>query len=320
MKNGKGLDVYSIGEMLIDFIPGGEPDSYIRHAGGAPANFAAAAAKNGLDAAMCCSVGDDDFGRYLYKTLSLLGVSAPNTVMCKNAVTTMSFISLDEHGERSFTFARCPGADMFLSEDMVDDDEVLASRLVHAGSFSLSESPAREATLKAMRLAHEAGHLVSFDVNYRDTVWHGQRSDCARRVAEAAPYIDILKISDEEADLIGGEESIPAFMKRYDISVVAETLGDKGSECYFAGNVITTPSRHVKAVDTTGAGDAFFGAFMSSLLIEGADTKEKLMPDAILRAAKYGNISASICVSGYGGISSIPTRDEILSAMGETKK
>lgn len=110
------FDIYCIGELLIDFTPGNEPGSYVRNAGGAPANVAAAVAKNGLKAQMCCSAGDDDFGRFLYKTLEDNGIWAVKPGLCKEAFTTLSFVSLTDEGERSFSFARKPGADMMLSE------------------------------------------------------------------------------------------------------------------------------------------------------------------------------------------------------------
>ena len=110
------MDLYSIGEMVIDFIPGSEPASYIRKAGGAPANVAIAVAKNGLNAAMACKVGEDDFGRFLMDTLKAYNVTAATPELCKEAVTTMAFVTLAENGERRFTFARKPGADMMLRE------------------------------------------------------------------------------------------------------------------------------------------------------------------------------------------------------------
>ena len=125
-------DVYSIGEMLIDFIPGSEPASYIRKAGGAPANAAIAVAKNGLSASMCCKVGDDDFGRFLMDTLKEHGVTAASPELCKDAVTTMAFVTLEEDGERKFTFARKPGADSFLSEDDVKEEDMMQSSYMRA--------------------------------------------------------------------------------------------------------------------------------------------------------------------------------------------
>ena len=127
-------DLYSIGEMLIDFIPGIEPASYIRKAGGAPANVAIAASKNGLDAATCCKLGDDDFGRFLLDTLKEYGVTPACPELCDEAVTTMAFVTLAEDGERKFTFARKPGADTLLSEADVKEADIADSAIVHAGS------------------------------------------------------------------------------------------------------------------------------------------------------------------------------------------
>ena len=153
-------DVYSIGEMVIDFIPGSEPESYIRNAGGAPANVAIAIVKNGLTSSMCCKVGDDDFGRFLMKTLEDNGVKIACPQLCKDAVTTMAFVTLADDGNRSFTFARKPGADMFLSEEDVKEEDIDESVIVHAGSCSLSAQPVAKATIKALRIAHEKEKIV----------------------------------------------------------------------------------------------------------------------------------------------------------------
>ena len=126
-------DLYSIGEMVIDFIPGSEEASYIRKAGGAPANVAIAVVKNGLAASMCCKVGDDDFGRFLMKTLEEDNVKPACPKLCEEAITTMAFVTLEADGERKFTFARKPGADMFLSEDDVKEDDIEDSAIIHQG-------------------------------------------------------------------------------------------------------------------------------------------------------------------------------------------
>ena len=123
------MDLYSIGEMVIDFIPGSESASYIRNAGGAPANVAVACAKNGLEAGMCCCVGDDDFGVFLMETLTRYHVRPLRTELCKDAITTMAFVTLDDEGDRSFTFARKPGADMFLQEEDVRYEDIGAAAI-----------------------------------------------------------------------------------------------------------------------------------------------------------------------------------------------
>jgi sugar/nucleoside kinase (ribokinase family) len=113
------MEFIAIGEMVIDFLPGQEAGSYIRNAGGAPANVAIAAARNGLESGIYCKVGNDDFGRFLIRTLKENQVTPLSPELCDEAVTTMAFVTLTEDNERSFTFARKPGADMMLDKSEV---------------------------------------------------------------------------------------------------------------------------------------------------------------------------------------------------------
>ena len=219
------LDIYSIGEMVIDFIPGNEPGSYVRNAGGAPANVAIAAAKNHLKSGMCCKVGDDSFGRFLIDTLRENKVEILCAETCKAATTTMAFVNLSATGERTFTFARKPGADMFLSEEDVRENQIENAVIVHAGSCSLSANPAAKATEKALRLANKSKRLVSFDVNYRNLMWNNDKDACTRGVKALLPCVDLLKISEEEVDMMGGEGNLHKLMEEYDVTVLVETLG-----------------------------------------------------------------------------------------------
>ena len=304
-------DVYSIGEMVIDFIPGSEEASYIRKAGGAPANVAIAVAKNGLSASMCCKVGADDFGRFLMKTLEEYDVTAACPKLCEEAITTMAFVSLAEDGERMFTFARKPGADMFLSEEEVKEEDIENSAIVHAGSCSLSAEPVASATVKAMRLAHEKGKLVSFDVNYRNVMWKDDIAACTAAVMDILKYVDLLKISEEEVEMMGGEEALAGLMEKNHITLLIETLGSEGAKAFFKGQEIRVQGRKVHAGDATGAGDAFWGGFLSSLRIQGVNKADDLTAEIIRTAMEYGNVSGCICVQGKGAIVSIPTRAQI---------
>lgn len=305
------MDLYSIGEMVIDFIPGSEPASYIRKAGGAPANVAIAVAKNGLNAAMCCKVGNDGFGRFLMDTLAEYNVKAACPQLCDEAVTTMAFVTLHPDGEREFTFARKPGADMLLAEADVREEDIAASAIVHAGSCSLSAQPEAAATVRALRLGHELGKLVSFDVNYRNVMWNDDIAACTAAVMDILPYVDLLKISEEEVEMLGGEAAIPALMAKNGVAVVVETLGSKGARAYFGGEEIEVPGRRAKAVDATGAGDAFWGAFLAKLRLSGVEKAADLTAAILREALDYGNVSGCICVQSKGAIASIPTRDQI---------
>lgn len=302
-------DLICVGEMLIDFLPGSGEGVYIRKPGGAPANVAVAAARNGLDVGFCGRVGSDDFGRFLLDTLALHRVQALCPTPVKEAVTTMAFVSLNEQGERSFTFARKPGADQFLSRSDVDQAHVTQAKIVHAGSFSLSEDPAAGATRHALESAHGAGRLVSFDVNYRGLVWKDDRNSCICAVKEVLPLVDFLKISDEEADMLGMPPEQAA--KIYGITVLVETLGADGARCHYQGKTFTLPGRKTACVDATGAGDAFWGGFLACLLRSGVTSTDDLTEALVCRALQYGNIAGSLCVQKKGAMEALPTGAQI---------
>lgn len=305
------MDLYSIGEMVIDFIPGSEPFSYIRKAGGAPANVAIAMVKNGMTAGMCCSVGDDDFGRFLYETLRENHVSVMHPAYCKEAVTTMAFVTLAPDGDRSFTFARKPGADMFVREEDVREEDIENSIIVHAGSCSLSASPVAEATRKALRLGKEKGKLVSFDVNYRNVMWNDDRDACIESVRDILRYVDLMKVSEEETDMFGDEAALRALTGGGGLSLVVETLGGNGARCFFRDEVIETKGYRVACVDATGAGDAFWGGFLSCLRMQGVTQPDMLTRDKVERALHYGNAAGSICVQKKGAIDALPDRAQV---------
>lgn len=304
------MDIVCAGEMLIDFTPGKEPDTYTANPGGAPANVAVSAARNGLNTAFLGVLGNDDFGKKLKNVLEKEGIKMLCPVLTDEAVTTLAFVTLYEGGERSFTFARKPGADILLRKEDVAEEEITGTRLLHAGSVSLSDDPCREAIGFAMEMAHKKGKLVSFDVNYRDMIWHDMEK-CKREVEKVLPYVDFLKISDEELYFVGGEENIAAFMEKYNISVLVETLGSKGAKYFFKGKEGYAAGRQVNAVDATGAGDAFWGGFLSEMLMCGVNDTGEITEEIVKKALAYGNASGALCVQKPGGIPALPTREEI---------
>lgn len=314
------MEFITVGEMVIDFLPGTEQGSYVRNAGGAPANVAIAAARNGLNAGMYCKVGNDDFGKFLIKTLEENHVTPLSPELCDEATTTMAFVSLTEDNERSFTFARKPGADMMLDKSEIKDEDLKDCKILLAGSCSMSAGKAVEATEYAMKRAHELGALVGYDINYRNLMWHDDKQACADKVKEILPYVDLLKISDEEVDMVGGHDNVLALMKEYDIAVVILTLGKDGAECFFNGDSFVTPGYKADYVaDTTGAGDAFWGGFLSRVLNLGADSVDKFTVEILRDAVNYGNVSGSLAVREKGAIASLPTKEQIEEFLQENK-
>lgn len=305
------MDVICVGEMVIDFIPGSEPNSYIRNAGGAPANVAIAIARNGLKSGFYGKMGNDDFGRFLVATLKENNVKVLCEDLTNDAITTMAFVTLDENGDRSFTFVRKPGADMLLSPYDIKKEDIENCRIINAGSCSLSATPSDKATIHALRLANSLGVIVAFDVNYRNLLWDNNRDLAITKILEILPYVDLLKVSEEEIQMLGGEDQVFRVMDKFNVSLVVETLGPKGAKSFYQGKVLYKPGLEGKAVDTTGAGDAFWGAFLSNLVLNNIRRLNQLTESLVLSSMEYGNVAGTLCVKKKGAISSLPTRKQI---------
>ncbi|MFR1795088.1 MAG: carbohydrate kinase family protein [Ruthenibacterium sp.] len=309
------MDIFCIGEILVDFLPGAETGSYVRHAGGAPANVAVAVARNGLKAGFCGKVGDDDFGRFLIEELKANGVVPMCGSPCDHAATTMAFVTLTPEGERSFTFARKPGADMFLDIDDVKNLHFETAKIIHAGSCSLSSEAAREATVYAMRLAHERGQFVSFDVNYRDAMWNSDRKEAQKWIKQVLPLVDFLKVSQEESCLVEDGNDLAILEQEYQIVCTVETLGAQGANAYYKDKKIFCPPVPANCIDATGAGDAFWGGFLSALLFQGLQCGGQPSEEMLYQAMAYASAAGSLAVRKKGAIPALPFKNEVMDIL-----
>ena len=303
--------LFCIGEIVIDFMPVDNGRAYAPNPGGAPANVAIAATRLGAKAAFCGKVGRDDFGRMLHDTLRANGVEPIAAGPCDQAVTTRVFVTVTDSGERSFTCVRKPGADMFLGRDDVDIAALADSAIVHAGSCSLSADVAADATMYAMSAAHKLGKLVSFDVNYRAPMWSNDSKRASESVRKLLPLIDLLKISDEEAFLLGGEAALPQLMLDNDISLIAVTRGADGASVYYGGSMLGVAGMKADVADTNGAGDAFWAGCLTSLLEDGVLCPRDLDETKIRRALELGNVAGWLTVQKSGAIPALPSRSSV---------
>ncbi len=301
------MDIACIGEQVIDFLPGNEEGSYVRKAGGAPANVAIAAVRSGVTAGFCGKVGADEFGLFLQQILRDNGVLNLSPELIETATTTLAFVHLDKDGERTFTFARKPGADMFLTVQDVKNSGLTKAHIVHAGSCSLSKGSTVEATRYAISSAKEEKRLVSFDVNYRDLLWDGDREAARAAVKEILPMVDLLKISEEEVDFLDMERPEDLWNLKTKIPLIVLTRAERGAVCLWRGKVIEVGGLAADCVDATGAGDAFWGGFLATFVREGVRSVSDLDRQLIRKAARFGNVAGWLCVQKMGAIAAIPT-------------
>lgn len=310
------FDVIGLGELLIDFTFAGTSEGgqklFEQNPGGAPGNFLTVISHMGLNGSMIGKVGDDMHGKFLIETLKAQNINTDNMIIDKDYFTTLAFVSINADGEREFSFARKPGADIMLREDELNAEAIKNTKVFHLGSLSLTSEPAKGATYAAVKMARDAGAVISYDPNYRASLW----PDEATAVAEMKAMFknaDLVKVSDEEAILITGEKD---FSKAAEIlmkegpSVIAITLGGDGVFVKTKDGEATVPGFKVNAVDTTGAGDSFWGGFISQFVLSEKKVSE-LTVDDVKGFARFGNATASLCVQKRGGIPAIPFKSDV---------
>ncbi len=305
----------TFGELLIDFTPSGELGGqklFMQNAGGAVANVAVAMARFGVSSGYSGMVGNDAFGHYLKDVLNDKGVDTSGLIVSDIYNTTLAFVHLFSNGDRDFSFYRKPGADIMYSADMVDEDAIRKARVFHFGSLSLTDEPARSATMKMLQIAKDAGVVVSYDPNYRAPLWSDEKT-AKKMMLEGMTYADILKISDNEIDFLFGEmsyEQAAQMLLSRGIKLVFITMGSEGAIYAHRAGIGKAAPFAAQAVDATGAGDCFTGGVLSQFMQSGKTLAELTLND-ISGFARFANAAASICVEGKGGIPSIPCLNKV---------
>lgn len=303
-------DAVAIGELLVDFSCQSIDDSgypvLAAHPGGAPANFLAVLARYGMKTALLAKVGDDAFGRLLRRTVAQAGIDTAGIAVDDSVFTTLAFVTLDAGGDRDFSFARKPGADMLLRYDELDLSLIDRTRVFHFGSVSMTDEPSRDATRRAVEYARSRGKLVTYDPNLRVPLWK-DLSRARQEILWGLSVADVVKISGEEVEFLWGlppQEGAEKLLREYPAALVFVTCGADG--CYYAGRRgaghVGCPPVHT--VDTTGAGDIFMGSAVAQLLRTGK-CPEALDAEQLRQIAAAACTEASLSTERYGGISSI---------------
>lgn len=268
------MKVLCIGEALIDMICTdrgmslSKGQNFLKKAGGAPANVAAAIAALGGHVDMAAKVGKDPFGNHLIDLLNEMGVATKWVLQDADHFTTFAFVSLMEDGERDFYFNR--GADGQLSERDLSNLQLNEYSIVHFGSATgFLPGPLQTTYFSLLKKAKEAGAIISFDPNYRHLLFQNNTQNF---IDQCWPFIEqchFFKLSDEEAMLITGCDTVQhaaAALRKKSNATFAITLGKEGTLLSLGDHLEMIGSIPITPVDATGAGDAFVGAVLYQLI------------------------------------------------------
>ncbi|MBO8157400.1 MAG: carbohydrate kinase [Bacillaceae bacterium] len=327
------MEVACVGELLIDFfctdidvdlVAG---SNFQKQAGGAPANVAAAVTRLGGKALFAGKVGADPFGDFLVQVLDREQVDTSMILRDSENMTTMAFVSLTGDGERDFVFSS--GADGNVTMDELDEGRILESGIIHFGSATaLLDTPMRETYFSLMEKAKDKGNLISFDPNYRADLWKGKESEFIKLVEKAISFADFVKVSEEELAFISQRESLEegtTILHELGAKTIAVTLGSRGTllsicpnrapssshgACHLSKNLLV-PSMSIKAVDSTGAGDAFVGGVLYQL--SNRPTPKEALTDieGMKEIIGFANKVGAITCTKIGAISALPSIEEI---------
>lgn len=312
----KEVDIVALGELLIDFTEAGYGASgmklFEQNPGGAPANLLTVVSHMGFKTSFIGKVGNDMHGLFLKRTLEQEGIGTDSLIVDDSVFTTLAFVEIDKNGERNFSFARKPGADTQLKAEELNQELLKNCKIFHFGSLSLTDDPAKKATQEAVRIAGDAGAVISYDPNYRASLWPDPAAAVAA-MKSMIPMVDVMKVSDDESLLLTGEsdyESAADVLLSMGPQLVAITLGADGVLIATKEDKKVVSGYQVDTVDTTGAGDSFWGGFLSGFLSLNKNLDE-LSWDEICACAQQGNAVAALCVQKRGGIPAIPAKEEV---------
>lgn len=315
--------LYSIGELLIDFQSVGtgglkETKEFVKNAGGAPANVCVQAVKLGRQASYLTKVGNDGFGEFLIETLKNEGVDVSFISKSDEYDTSLAFVSFKEGGEREFSFYRRAAADLHFTAGDFKDVKFTAGDVLEFGSVALKTEQAKATHKTLLERAEKAGAIICFDPNLRFNLWES-KDELKKAVNEFSAFADVIKVGCDELEFLTGEPCEKAVKTLFNgkLKILLVTDGGKGAKLYLAdGREFCCNGYKVETVDTTGAGDSFFGGVIAQLL------EENLSKNTLVNGkTNYGAILNFACkcgaftTTGYGAIPAMGNKIEIEKAV-----
>jgi 2-dehydro-3-deoxygluconokinase len=299
-------DILAIGEALVELNQPADGAPFTQGFGGDTSNAMIAAARCGARAGYFTAVGADRFGESLAELWKREGVDASGVVVNGGAHTGLYFVAHGPEGH-SFSYMRAGSAASRLTEADAPAQAIRAARVLHVSGISQAiSSSATDLVFAAIDAARAAGAVVSYDTNLRLKLWPLRR---ARAIThEAMRSADIALPSLDDAAALTGRSAIDAILDFYlglGARIVALKLGKEGSAVATGERRERIAPFTVKAVDATGAGDAFDGAFLAEFLARGDP----------FAAARFANVAAALSTLGFGAVAPLPRRANVVAAM-----
>ncbi len=314
------FDVVSFGEVLWDIFdaePRGEEPiarTLRREIGGAPANLAVTLARLGLNVAVVGGIGDDAFGRALVKDLKSDGVDVSFLLKFPNR-TGLTFVSRDEKGEPSFLFYRHDSADMAVREKQITS-AMGKTKFGVVGTSTLVSKELEQATEKFIGEVEKAKGALVVDLNIRAHLWSDEKTMKAK-AAELASRAQIVKASESDLGALAGKRGISWLEQHAKNATWVLTRGENGAAAVGVHGQVNAPTKRVRCIDATGAGDAFLAGVLAVLVASKAKVGDAIWKDPKMwtRALEVGHLLGAKAVGSVGAVSGLVKMDDAVSKL-----
>jgi 2-dehydro-3-deoxygluconokinase len=309
------LDIVAIGEPLVELTadqPGPlfEVTSFRRGWGGDTSNLLVAASRLGASCGYVTRVGNDGFGTSFVRLWEAEHINTSRVTVDQAGFTGLYLVTLATDGQREFTYYRSGSAASLLHPEDLDLDYLGRARVLHFSGITQAISASARATVeKAMAMGRAQGAKISYDANVRPQL--GPRADLLKTFEETLPDVGVLLLSDQDAQFLYPEElptEVPQRLARAGPELVLLLRGSQGCTLTTEGTTLSLPAWEVEAIDTTGAGDAFAGAFLVEW-IRGQPAEE---------SARFANAVAALAIRNQGAVAPLPRRDQVEQFMADS--
>lgn len=313
---GREFDIIAIGRACIDLNaieynrPMEDTLTFAKYVGGSPANIVIGGAKLGLKTGFIGKIADDQHGRFIERYMRQVGVDTSHMAIDREGHKTgLTFTEIKSPRECSILMYRDHVADLYLHPAEVDEAYIRQTKMLLVSGTALSQSPSREAVLKAVGLARKNQVRVVFELDYRPYTWRSLE-ETAVYYSLLAEQADICIGTRDEYDIMeqqhGGEtahngETVD-YLFHHSPTLIVIKHGVNGSYAYTKSGA-TIPGRTYPAtvLKTFGAGDSYAAAFLYALLAR----------KDIATALQYASASAAIVVSRHSSSDAMPTVEDI---------
>ena len=300
-------DIVAIGEPLGEFNQTRPDDqNYLFGHGGDTSNATIAAARSGASTAYVSAVGNDAFGKSFLALWQREGVDCTAVKTDGEAHTGIYFISHGKDGHE-FSYMRAGSAASRMTITDIPVQMISNAKVLHVSGISQAISAsATDMVFAAIAIAKAAGVAVSYDTNLRLRLWPLERAQAITNAAMALADIALPGLDDaQQLTGLSEPDAIADYYLKRGSRIVAMTLGKKGALVATHHKRLIVPSIPVDAVDATGAGDCFDGAFLAEWVVTGDPFK----------AAAYATVAAALSTTGFGAVAPLPKREDVLRAM-----